>query len=323
MMVVLPWRGADLSVLANGSGDSGAVCIFGWRRNRSGFHAVIPLLAKEARSGAPARYRISHMGDASVNISIADCLPYFEQRFLQIFGKDQESLDTAAWFKALQTTGMTLAAHVHCVGMQSPLPFDSIYQPTMLRMTRGHERATGGESYAYEDRASRSILIGKALEERSVTVEQFLLQGGDGIIFAGPGWGKTTFLHHIFRRFVRSEDVLPILITLRRPTALEDLERFVEVGSKIQRKHHKSRALLLVDGYDELTIEPRKESPRRFFAIRRWASEGSISRAANTTTYISCRCLGFGSAALASRISAGLCERSWLHLIRRLTLTTS
>jgi len=77
-------------------------------------------------------------------------------------------------------------------------------------------------------------------------------------VYAGPGWGKTTFLHHVFRRYASSPSVLPVLITLRRPSAIEDLERFVETASKIQKKEHKSRILLLVDGYDELSVSDRR-----------------------------------------------------------------
>jgi hypothetical protein len=71
-------------------------------------------------------------------------------------------------------------------------------------------------------------------------------------------WGKTTFLHHIFRRYASDKAVLPILITLRRPSAVKDLERFVQTASKIQSKQHNSKTLLLVDGYDELSVNDRR-----------------------------------------------------------------
>ena len=66
MMVVLPWRGTDLSVLANGSGISGAVCIFG-REIEGGFQGAVRRLISEPRSGTPlyaslARSQIHNKG---------------------------------------------------------------------------------------------------------------------------------------------------------------------------------------------------------------------------------------------------------------------
>jgi hypothetical protein len=208
------------------------------------------------------------MGDPSINIDLGDCLPYLEQRFLQIFGKDQATLDASGWFKALQNTAMIQVSHVHCIGALRPLPFDSVYQPT--RLTYKRSLSLRAESFAYENRISRSIIAEKMLEERSITVEDLLSSREDAIIYAGPGWGKTTFLHHIFRRFIKSEAILPVLITLRRETAVEDLRRFVETASGFQKRQHKSRTLLLVDGYDELQIQQRRsvsESLLRYQAI--------------------------------------------------------
>ena len=79
------------------------------------------------------------------------------------------------------------------------------------------------------------------------------------MIFGFPGWGKTTFLHHIFRSTVKTDDILPVLISLRRPTAIDDLERYVDVCSRIQKKQHRACTLLLVDGYDEISPEQRKQ----------------------------------------------------------------
>jgi len=197
------------------------------------------------------------MGDPSVTIPIGDCLPYLEQRFREMIGKDAASLEVAARFNSLQKTAMVQATHVYCVGMHSPLPFDSIYQPTRLRVA-GAEEASRSESFYHEDDASRSMLEGRKLQERSVTIDAFLADAENAVIYAGPGWGKTTFLRHIFRLYAVSKTVLPVLITLGRPTAVEDLEWFVETASKIQSKQHKSRTLLLVDGYDELSLHDRR-----------------------------------------------------------------
>ena len=198
------------------------------------------------------------MGDSGVTIPIGDCLPYLEMRFRELIGKDPASVETAAWFVSLQKTAMVQATHVYCVGMHSPLPFESIYQPTRLRVA-GTEDTSRSESFYHEDDAIRSMLEGRKLQERSLSIDAFLASRDNAIIYAGPGWGKTTFLHHVFRRFaLRETPVLPILITLRRPTAVKDLERLVATASKIQSRQHKSRTLLLVDGYDELSLNDRR-----------------------------------------------------------------
>ncbi len=74
------------------------------------------------------------MGDCGVSVPSGDCLPYLELKFKEMIGKDPESLEAAAWLSGLQKTAMIQARHVYCVGMHSPLPFETIYQPTRLRI---------------------------------------------------------------------------------------------------------------------------------------------------------------------------------------------
>jgi hypothetical protein len=198
------------------------------------------------------------MGDSGPTINInADALEYGEQKFLKLFGKDYGSVELAGWFKGIQDTALTQTATVHCVGMRNPLPFGDIYQPTRL-LVGPDDGEISTESYAWGDRISRSILRGRAFNKESITVEEFLHRDQDALIRGGPGWGKTTFLHHIFRSTLRSDDFLPVLISLRRPTAVDDLERYVQACSRIQKKQHRACTLLLVDGYDEVNTEQRR-----------------------------------------------------------------
>lgn len=153
----------------------------------------------------------------SINIS-ADAIEYGVQKFLRLFGQDSESKELANWFKGLQQTALTQTGSVYCLGMRAPLPFDSIYQPNRILVSPDETEPVDQESsFAYGDRVSRSILRG--LKQRPITVEEFLKRDQDAPIFGFPGWGKTTFLHHIFRSTVRADDILPVLISLRRPTA--------------------------------------------------------------------------------------------------------
>lgn len=214
-----------------------------------------------------------HMGDSGPTINFsADALEFAEQKFLKLFGRDYENVELARWFKVLQQTALTQTATVYCLGMRTPLAFDSVYQATRLLVTPDKvEMLSAESSYVWEDKVSRSILLDRAFNEKSITIEEFLERDEDALIFGGPGWGKTTFLHHVFRSRVADKDVLPVLITLRRPNAIEDLERYVEACSRIQKKQHRACTLLLVDGYDEVNTEQRRrvsEALLQFQALR-------------------------------------------------------
>lgn len=198
------------------------------------------------------------MGETSVNINLGDTLPYLEQRFLQLIGKDQATTETASWFSNLQKTAMLQASQVQCIGMHRPLPLAEIYQPTRLKVTGLADDLRKRETFPEQGKIGRSILQAGTLEVRLIGVDQFLKRGDNAVIYAGPGWGKTTFLHHVFIVTVHRRDVLPVLVSLRRPTAVEDLDRFVILAAKIQKQQNKSQTLLLVDGYDELPVEQRK-----------------------------------------------------------------
>ena len=99
------------------------------------------------------------MGDSAPSINItADALQYAEQKFLSLFGQDHESKELANWFRGLQETALAQTSTVHCLGMRSPLPFDSIYQPTRVLVSPDENEPVDAESmFAYGDRVSRSI----------------------------------------------------------------------------------------------------------------------------------------------------------------------
>jgi hypothetical protein len=189
--------------------------------------------------------------------NVGTALASAQEKFLRLFGPNADGNDLAEWFQRLQDTALTQTTSVQCLGMRKPLPFDAVYQPTRVIVPPDEDETSAGE-YAYGDRVSRSILRGRAFNDKSITIEEFLGRDQDAVIFSRPGWGKTTFLHHIFRMTVKKNDVLPVLITLRRPTAVDDLERYVSVCSRIQKKQHRACTLLLIDGYDEASTDQRR-----------------------------------------------------------------
>jgi hypothetical protein len=213
------------------------------------------------------------MDDSAPSVSITpELIEYGVQKFLKLFGRDYESIELAKWFKGLQGTALTQTSTVHCLGMLNPLAFSQIYQPTRLLVGPDLDDTPARDSVlVWTDKVSRSMLRGRALNAKVIEIHDFLLRDQDALIFGGPGWGKTTFLHHVFRSTVNDDDTLPVLITLRRPSAVDDLERFVDVCSRIQKKQHRACTLLLVDGYDEVDTDSRKrisEALLKFQALR-------------------------------------------------------
>jgi hypothetical protein len=115
------------------------------------------------------------MGDSAPSINVtADAIEYAVQKFLRLFGQDSESKELANWFKGLQQTALAQTGSVYCLGMRTPLPFDSIYQPNRILVNPDETEPVDQEcSFAYEDRASRSILRG--LKQKPITVEDQVL----------------------------------------------------------------------------------------------------------------------------------------------------
>jgi hypothetical protein len=179
-----------------------------------------------------------------------------EEKFRNLFSGENEGEQLADWFNRLQDTSLIQTTSVQCLGMRRPLPFDRIYQPIRL-IVGPDDNETATDSYAHGNRVSRSILRGRDFTGKSITIDEFLQRDQDALILSGPGWGKTTFLHHVYRKTVKSDNVLPVLITLRRPSAIEDLEKYVKACEKIQKTRHRASTLLLVDGYDEVSTGQR------------------------------------------------------------------
>jgi hypothetical protein len=140
------------------------------------------------------------VGDQGLSINIgADLLEYVEQKFLKQFGKDNESVQLASWFKGLQQTALKQTSEVHCVGMKAPLAFDKIYQPTRL-LVGPEPGEVPSESYSWGDRVSRSILRGRAFNEKSITVSATEQEGCHLLdVFYSSRFGGRCWLDGRFR----------------------------------------------------------------------------------------------------------------------------
>jgi predicted NACHT family NTPase len=175
------------------------------------------------------------MNDVNFSIDLGLLITYAEDRILGIFGKDVLSSQQKEQLQRLMELAVQRAASVMCIGMDRPIPIEDIYQPTRLQ-----SRQLG---YSFD-------------------LKGLLSQKRNAAIFAGPGRGKTTFLHWVFMTMIRSSEYLPVLITLRRSDALSELKDFVvrlRLSQRRQKKLKGPTTLLLVDGYDEITQGQRKE----------------------------------------------------------------
>jgi hypothetical protein len=175
----------------------------------------------------------SQMSDG-ITLDVGSSIPYLVDAILRWFDHDAASLDWKRRIEHLVKLSLTQAAYIQCVGMSAPVPITRIYQPTTLIFWDRHEPAD---------------------------VKKLVKQNRNLVIFAGPGWGKTTFLHWLYIQLsAQDSGVVPVLFTLRWPNARQDLEEFV---NGLEQNHAKSfpkaaKLVLLVDGYDEISEEDRK-----------------------------------------------------------------
>ena len=183
------------------------------------------------------------------NIDMGSAVPFLWDKFLSFVGKDRDTQELQKWFSALQGAAIAEASTVQCIGMDHPLPIGEIYQPTKLIW-----QSLFLFIPATSVRASQKL----DLSRDCVSPQQFLATPTSAIIRAGPGWGKTTFLHYLFMQLLHAPDYLPVLFTLRRPEALNNLFLFVDSLDKVQKLAKRPQLLLVVDGYDEIATAERK-----------------------------------------------------------------
>src|ERR1017187_2688656 len=184
-------------------------------------------------------------GDFSVNVDPA-LIAYLEDRIKGVFGRDAASERRSARLTRRMRLALEQARSVKCVGMDRPIAIQAIYQPIGLQTDFTERSHTRLDTDIHRLMAVRD----------SKTKE---LVGTDGIIYAGPGRGKSTLLNWLYVQLQRDSEYCPFLFILRTENAVSDLKDFVEhVVSKRLRTAKGHRPLLLVDGYDEVTEDERK-----------------------------------------------------------------
>lgn len=173
-------------------------------------------------------------GDVSIDLGAA--IPYLMELVKGWFGKDAAAMASIERFEKHFRLAVTLASHVQCVGMSEPIPVSQIYQQTRLKRS----------PYA---------------EQGNIDIWDLLEDNTNAVIFAGPGDGKTVLMQWFFSQLVSRQNHLPMLFMLRRPGTVNDLAACVKdiSSEKIPNKKKKNKIVLLVDGYDEIMEEQRKE----------------------------------------------------------------
>lgn len=174
------------------------------------------------------------MGDG-ISIDIGGALPFIIEKILGVLGKDTESRNWAQRLDRMLRLSAEQSSHVQIIGMYRPVPLLDIYRPTLLVDPSG--------------------------KSQSVTALEMAKTVGDAIVRGGPGTGKTTFLRWLYLNLTMSERIAPLLFTLRWPGAITDLSDFIdELGrGRKTRFISKSRLVLLIDGYDEISTKERAQ----------------------------------------------------------------
>lgn len=182
----------------------------------------------------------------SITFDIGGLLPYAEDKIAAVFGRDYASKEAGARLDKHLRIAAKVAGVVQIVGMDRPVSIFDIYQPTRLRRPWRNK--------------SETMMFGDLLRQKV-----------DAVITGGPGAGKTVFAHYVFAQLARDGEDVPILVTLRWPDAPDDLETLVEdLASGRLKRLKKQRLVLIVDGYDEITVEERSQvahSLRQFAAL--------------------------------------------------------
>jgi hypothetical protein len=171
--------------------------------------------------------------------------------FLSLFGKDADSVETKRLLRERTAWGIQRTSTVQVVGMNRPVPLCKIYQPTRLLVQNPKPEMIAGGPRSWME-----------LRPELITVEEFLAQQQNSVITAGAGYGKTTFLNATFLNLLKARNALPILFVLREQGEVDELESFIERLEHLKKRLGAERLVVLVDGYDEISTESRRQVSR-------------------------------------------------------------
>lgn len=178
-----------------------------------------------------------------IDIDLAPTIEYATNKALAYFGKDSISLSIKNNIQNRIKNSIIDCSKVQCIGMPNPISIEEIFQPLNLRI---HHYPEAGLVYNRNEKINYSI-------KDIVTLEKSL------IVLGGPGAGKSIFLNWIFLSQQKKENSIAIIFRLREPNSIIELEEFIGVVTNTRIVKKKESVLLLIDGYDEVSIKLRKE----------------------------------------------------------------
>jgi hypothetical protein len=162
------------------------------------------------------------------------------------FGRDGESIALLNWLERRLAMGAQIANFVYVVGMRQPIPLNLIYQPTRLQVA-STQTVTNADGRVWE----QVVLL-------SISVAEFLKDRQNSIVTAGAGFGKTTFMHSLFKALCGIDSATPLLFTLRDSEEIKALEEFAKNASTLAKTLKGNTLFVLADGYDEISTEARQ-----------------------------------------------------------------
>ena len=192
-------------------------------------------------------------GSFGVEVDLEQVIAERWDWMLGLFKKDTASSEARSWVKRQTQLALEVARSVQIVGMSNPVPLERIYQPTRLLVRNL-------AAVQLESRPSTPISAVMAAPSPHLSIQEFLQNRQNSVIKAGPGWGKTTFLHALFLRLLKIKEKapFPLLFTLRQKDALDEIEGLLERLDRVKSDVRTHKLVLLVDGYDEIPTEARQ-----------------------------------------------------------------
>ncbi len=176
------------------------------------------------------------MNEINIDLDLPGLLGYLEAHIRSLFGESEKTKDSERELLRQVRMETERASWVRVVGMEKAVSLKSIYQPSNIRLSEG-----------------------------PVPISTLLDSSDDAIIFAGPGRGKTTFLHWLFLHLLEGKEEVPLLFTLRLSGAVSALKALVAILAvgEIPKNLKGKRITLLVDGYDEINRWDRRAVSER------------------------------------------------------------
>ena len=193
-----------------------------------------------------------------ISLDFGQALEFLLRQFLELLGKGPDVERFRDQIARQIRTSLVEAATVQCVGMHEPIQIGDIYQQVAL-CPRALSPSDLPSQLEPDDEESAAP-AGSSGPPRCSDPLRVVRRTSNALVFSGPGQGKTTMIHWLFMQLRSDRTLLPLLLTLRRPSTIPFLQEFVRLACKPRpaKTVKGRRIILLIDGYDEIDYESRR-----------------------------------------------------------------